>query len=64
MVITEVKSKFIKEIGYDRDIKHLRVKIGDKHYDHFDVPEEVYVRFLNSESKGRFYNKNLRGKYV
>lgn len=32
-------------------------------YDHPGVSESVYRRFINSSSKGRFYNEYIRGRY-
>lgn len=32
-------------------------------YDYFDVPEQVYVGLMRAESKGRYFNQNIRGRY-
>lgn len=32
-------------------------------YQYFDVPQGVYDAFMNTESKGRFLNSNIKGVY-
>lgn len=32
-------------------------------YDHPGVPEELFLRFLSSPSKGAFYSTYIRGRY-
>ena len=32
-------------------------------YDYFGVPESVYIAFLDSRSKGTFYNDRIRDRY-
>jgi hypothetical protein len=64
MDLIEIKSAFIQAVGYDELNKHLRVMIKNNFYDHYEVPNEVYQDFINAKSKGSFYNKNIRGKYV
>jgi hypothetical protein len=63
MKLQEVESKFLQFVGYDDLNKHLRVMIKSKIYDHYEVPREVWDEFMKSESKGKYYNQKIRGKY-
>jgi hypothetical protein len=60
-----VESSFIKSIGYDEALMVLQIefKEGDVR-DYKGVSKELYERFMKSESKGKFYLKNIRKKFV
>jgi hypothetical protein len=64
MKLIGVKSKFIKAVAYDELTKHMRVLIGSKFYNHFEVPQDIYDALMASESKGAYYNKFIRGNFV
>jgi hypothetical protein len=57
-----VSSSAISAIGYDGDTLRVEFRNG-RTYDHPGVPEEVFYDFLNSASKGRFYNNHIKGRY-
>ena len=60
----QVKSSNLDSIGYSEDTKTLEVKfIKSGVYQYSDVPKEVYDNFIASESKGKFFFKNIRGVY-
>lgn len=59
----EVPDSFsIKELEYDGDSLFIRFRDGDW-YKYFHVPEEVYKKFLESKSKGKFFRENIMTKY-
>ena len=63
MKVQEVVSSNISKVGY-LPTKGLIVeyKSGNT-YAYKDVPYEIYTKMLESESKGRFMNENIKGKY-
>ena len=58
---TEVKSSNIISIGHDGTNLYVNYKSGTYRYDNVD--RSVYESLLTSESKGRFMNENIKGKY-
>lgn len=58
---TEVKSSNIISIGHDGINLYVNYKSGTYKYENVDKP--VYESLLSSESKGRFMNENIKGKY-
>jgi hypothetical protein len=57
----EVESTVVDAIGYSR-VLEIVFESG-RVYQYYDVPEEVFYGMLNAESKGKFFNSNVRGKY-
>ena len=58
---TEVKSSNIISIGHDGTNLYVNYKSGTYKYENVD--KSVYESLLTSESKGRFMNENIKGKY-
>jgi hypothetical protein len=59
-----VESSAIDTIGYSRHLHALEIEFHDGLiYRYEEVPTRVYHGLVSSESKARFYNKNIRGKY-
>jgi hypothetical protein len=59
-----VTSSNIMTVGFDADTDTLAVEFKSGHiYHHSGVPSELVERFLNADSKGRFYADNVRGKF-
>ena len=60
-------SRFINHVTYNTDTREMSITVhkGGKNtiYTCVDVPKFVFVGFKNAESKGKFFNKNVRGKY-
>ncbi len=59
-----VQSSNIESIGYDQKAATLEIKFhsGDT-YQYANVPESVYTSLFNAESKGKYFQANIRGKY-
>ena len=59
-----IESSAIMAIGYSRRLRALEIefKRGGT-YRYFDVPPSVHRNLLGAESKARFYNRHVRGKY-
>jgi len=59
-----VHSEAIASIGYDPPSRVLEVEFaGGGIYRYFDVPPEVYERFLQADSKGRFITCCIKPAY-
>lgn len=59
-----VNSKSIHHVGYDPGMQRLFLDYrGDRLYEYFDVPDELYVRLLNATSIGRFVNYAIKPHY-
>ncbi len=59
-----VESSVIKSISYDYiDCIMYVIFIGDKEYEYYSVPEKVFTDFVNSESKGQYFNSNIKYKF-
>jgi hypothetical protein len=57
-----VSSSAIAAIGYENGTLAVRFH-NTGTYRHHGVSYDLFQRFLNSGSKGRFYNNNIRGRY-
>ena len=55
------ESSVIGAVGHSR-VLEIQFESG-KVYQYFDVPEDVYEDMLNAESKGKYFNSHIRGKY-
>lgn len=60
-----VDSSNIASIGYDHASKKLGIQFqaGNRRYLYEDVPEDVFVRLMNSPSKGEAFNSQIRQFY-
>lgn len=61
---TAVDSSSIAEIGYEAGTQTLEVEFNNGGiYRYFGVPASVYDAFISCDSKGRFFNENIRDLY-
>lgn len=62
MSMMPVSSAAIRAVGYDGHT--LRVEFHNTGvYDHPGVPYSVYAGLMAASSKGRYYNRHIRGRY-
>lgn len=60
-----VDSSNIEAIGYDPSTKELHVQfLKSGLYVYPDVPQEVFDEFLNADSKGSYFNRNIKPVYT
>lgn len=62
----DFESDSIESIRYDRREHRLEVKMKRGAYQHLQytrVPHQVWDSFVEADSKGRFYNANIRDQY-
>ena len=57
-----VESSTIDSIGYEKKVLEVRFCNGGL-YQYLDVPEPVLARLMRASSKGRFFNREIRGRY-
>lgn len=64
ITMNPVKSSTIKEVGYQESTQTLVVKfMNEKKYEYSNVPNHIYLEFVNSSSKGQYFIKNIRDNY-
>ncbi len=62
MSLIPVSSSAIRFIGYDGYTLAVVFRNSGR-YDHPGVPYQVYAGLMQAPSKGRFYNRYIRGRY-
>jgi len=59
-----IVSSNIRSIGYDPESSTLEVEFNTGNiYQYSNVSESEYEGLMNSASKGRYLNKNIKGRY-
>lgn len=58
---TPVQSSNIISVGHDGTNLYVNYKSGTYKYENVD--KSVYESLLTSDSKGKFMNENIKGKY-
>lgn len=65
---SEAESSVIREAEYQPERQVLEIRIEqpsgeERVYFYEDVPEVVYIDLLSASSKGRYYNKRIKGEF-
>ena len=55
-------STLIKQIAFDKGTLAIELTSGKK-YAYAKVSAKVVTEFMNSESKGKFFNESIKGVY-
>lgn len=60
-----VRSSSINAVGYNPDTNHLYIKFNNnsKTYTFYNVPFQIYNELMAAASKGRYYHRNIEGRY-
>lgn len=59
-----VVSSNIRSVGYESGSLTLEVEFNSGSvYQYFDVPAQKYEGLMNAASKGRYLNRNIKGRY-
>jgi len=59
-----IVSTNIRSVGYDPESSMLEVEFNSGSiYQYLDVPESDYEGLMNAASKGRYLNRNIKGRY-
>jgi hypothetical protein len=60
-----VESTTLITIAYDLDRQLLQLEFRDRAiYHYFDVPVDVYQGLVTAPSKGGYFNRSIRGRFV
>lgn len=62
MEMLKVESSNVREIGYENGTLYVVYSAGT--YMYHNVPEELFEGLKNADSKGRFMNENIKGRYT
>jgi hypothetical protein len=62
MAKVEVQSSNIKSVEWQED-NTLTVEYNSGTYKYLGVSKELYESLIKAESKGRFMNENIKGKF-
>lgn len=61
---TPATSSNVCAIGYDADSRTLEVEFNDGSvYQYEGVPQDEYEGLMNADSKGKYLNANIKGRY-
>lgn len=55
-------SSNVDQYGYENGTLLVSFKNGS-HYNYYDVPAKLFEDLQKAESKGKFLNENIKGKY-
>lgn len=60
-----VVSSMIHSIGYEVETSTLEIEfVSDSSvYQYYNFPEYLYNDFMSSDSKGKFFHANIKGRY-
>ena len=57
-----VESSSLDSVGYENEVLEIRFDNGGI-YRYHGVPAEVHAELMEADSKGRFFNAEVRGAY-
>lgn len=52
---------WIKKVKYNIDTRQMLV---NDQYECQEVPLDIFIEFAISQSKGKYYNENIKGKFL
>ena len=59
-----IESSMIKSIGYDPNSSTLEIEFNnDAVWQYFDFLEYLWYEFKSSESKGKFFHREIKNQY-
>jgi KTSC domain len=60
-----VESTTMRSVGYDQTNQVLEIEFqSGAIYQYLDVPPAIHKELMDSESKGRFFNREIRDIYT
>jgi hypothetical protein len=55
------KGSFVHRVCYDAANEYMLIKLRRTYYHYCQIPPDVVAGLLQAPSKGRFYNRNIKG---
>ena len=60
-----VTSDLVVSAGYDARSGTLEIELtGGRIYQYYQVPATIYEQLMAAESKGKYFNYNIKGAYA
>ena len=64
-IVPRVESSMMTRVQYDEDARELDIVFATgKTYRYLDVPPEIYIGLLGAESKGKFFNEEIKDVFA
>lgn len=60
---TDFDSSFITGVAWEDGVLFVRMGERGSIFAYADVPRQVFLDFVAAESKGRFYNQEVKGQF-
>lgn len=60
---TVTRSSVIKRLCYDKEEQYVIVNLANTYYHYCGMPSNTVIAWKNAESMGKFYHKNVKGRY-
>lgn len=60
---TKTVSSFVHEVCYDRKNQYMIIQLRDTRYPYCDIDAQTVSALLSAESKGRYYNASIKGRF-
>jgi len=59
-----VSSSNLRSVGYNEANQVLEIEFhGGRAYQYFDVPKRIHQGLMNAASHGKYFHRNIKGKY-
>jgi hypothetical protein len=62
-VCQDISSSFIKRLCYDQKRQYMILRLNNTYYHYCGIKQTDISNFLEAESKGVFYNTNIKGLF-
>lgn len=56
-------SSFVGNVRYDQELQEMSVILNGQEYDFCGVPERKYDAFEGADSKGEYFNRNIKTQH-
>jgi hypothetical protein len=64
MQLVPLESSSLASAGYDPALRRLELLFhSGERYLYFQVPPQIYQQFMRAESKGAWFNRNIRNRF-
>jgi hypothetical protein len=64
MQLVPLVSSTLASAGYDPALRRLEIQfLSGERYLYFQVPSHIYQQLIRAESKGAWFNRNIRNRF-